>query len=192
MKQNKIAIFGGTFDPVHNGHLITCQSVLEERKLDKVVFIPTHISPLKQNYKPTPDIHRLEMLKLAIDSNPNFTVSDIELKRENVSYTIDTILELKNKYSEIELIIGYDNLLLFEKWREPDRIVSEVKLLVMKRISEVKEERNRYFDKSIFLDNPIIEISSSQIRERIKNNLPVDYLLPDSVHKYIIQQKLYR
>ncbi len=192
MKEKRIAIFGGAFDPIHLGHLITCQSVLEERNLDKVIIIPTHISPLKQDIIPTSDIHRLEMIKLAISSNPYFSYSDIELRRDNVSFTIDTILELKKEFKKIELIIGYDNLLLFEKWREPDRIVSEAKLLVMKRITDVKDGRNRYFDNAIFLNNPIIEISSSEIRERIKNNLPVDYFLPDAVAQYIHEQKLYR
>jgi nicotinate-nucleotide adenylyltransferase len=165
---------------------------LEERNLEKVVFIPTHISPLKQDKIPTSDIHRLEMIKLAISSNPNFSFSEIEIGRKNVSYTIDTILEFKKEYKEIELIIGYDNLLLFEKWREPDRIVSEAKLLVMKRNTDVKDGRNRYFDNAIFLNNPILEISSSEIRERIKNNLPVEYFLPDAVAQYIHEQKLYR
>lgn len=192
MKEERIAIFGGAFDPIHIGHLITCQSVLEERNLDKVIFVPTHISPLKQDIIPTSDIHRLEMIKLAISSNPNFSFSEIEIRRKDVSYTIDSILEFKKEYKEIELIIGYDNLLLFGKWREPDRIVSEAKLLVMKRNTDVKDGRNRYFDNAIFLNNPILEISSSEIRERIKNNLPVEYFLPDAVAQYIHEQKLYR
>lgn len=188
-----IGIFGGTFDPIHNGHLITTRFVLEQRNLEKIIFIPSFISPLKQNFELTNNLHRLQMVKIAIDSIPYFEVNDLELKRESVSYTIDTIRELNKIHRDIELIIGYDNLLLFEHWHEPDEIIKLVKVVVLKRhIDEIPDVPNRFFDNVTILESPHIEISATNIRNRIKNNLPVDFMVPDKVNDYIKINNLYR
>lgn len=190
---NKIGIFGGTFDPVHIGHLITTQFVLEKRSLDKIIFIPSNISPLKRdNLNSSPD-HRLSMLKLAVDGNPKFDISNFELEKGNVSYTYDTLCEMKKKYREIELIIGYDNLVVFDKWYKPDEIFELADVVVMKRsCDEDKVVNHKYFDKAIILDTPGIEISSTEIRNRVKNNLPIDYLVPQKVKEYIFSNGLYK
>jgi nicotinate-nucleotide adenylyltransferase len=166
-----VGIYGGTFDPVHVGHIITAQRVLEKRKLDKIIFIPAYISPLKTDKKYAPPEHRLNMLKLGLEETDNFITSDIELKRKNISYTIDTLKELKKTYDEIELIIGYDNLLVFHKWHKPDEILELCKLVVLHRK---------------------VEISSTEIRERIENNLPIDFLVPLKVKEYIYNNGLYK
>lgn len=186
-------LYGGSFDPIHFGHLITTQSVLEKRNLEQIIFMPSHISPLKKDAKPIADHHRLEMVKLAIESIPGFSVSDLEIRKGNVSYTIDTLLELKKKHTEIELIIGFDNLLVFEKWHKPDEIFSRAKVVVMMRqLDNSQTGRNKYFDKAIFVGTPNIEISSTDIRNRVKNNLPLDYLVPHKVKEYISQNRLYK
>lgn len=187
-----MGLYGGSFDPIHYGHLITTQSVLEQRKLDKIIFMPSHISPLKQDAKPIEDIHRLEMLRLAAEANPFFCVSDYEISKGNVSYTFDTLCELKKSYDEIELIIGLDNLLVFEKWHKPNEIFDIAKVVVMKRVTENSTERtNIFFEKAVFVDTPFIEISSTNIRERIKSGLTIDYLVPKKVKEYISQNRLY-
>jgi nicotinate-nucleotide adenylyltransferase len=192
MKQ-KIGIFGGTFDPVHIGHIITTRFVLEQRKLDRIVFIPCNISPLKTNINSTTSEHRLNMLKLAVENHPQFDFSDYEIQKGEVSFTFDTLCEMQKKYSEIELIIGYDNLVLFDKWKNPDGIFDITKVVVMKRHGTSAEKpTNKYFDKAIILDTPSIEISSTEIRERVKNNLPIDFLVPEKVKEYIYQNKLYK
>lgn len=192
-KQEKIGIFGGTFDPIHIGHLITTQFVLEQRKLDKIIFIPCYISPHKTNYNSSNPVHRLNMLKLAIEGIPYFESSDFEIRKGNISYTYDTILELKKTYHYIELIIGYDNLIVFDKWYKPDEILDLAKLVVMKRVIDKDAEvKNKYFEKAIILNTPSIEISSSEIRERVKNNLSIDFMVPEKVKNYIIKNNLYR
>lgn len=188
----RVGIFGGTFDPIHLGHLITTQYVLEQRKLDKIIFIPCYISPHKTNQNSSNPVHRLNMLRLAIEGIPYFELSDYEIRKGNISYTYDTILELKKTYHYIELIIGYDNLIVFDKWNKPDEILDLAKLVVMKRIIDKDAEiKNKYFEKAIILNTPTIEISSTDIRERVKNKLPIDFLVPKKVKEYIIQNKLY-
>ncbi len=190
--KSKIGILGGTFDPVHNGHLITAQYVLEKRNLDKIIFIPCYISPHKTELISSSAEHRLNMVKLAIDNIPYFDYSDYELKAEGVSYSYNTLLYLSEKYESLELIIGYDNLLVFDKWYQPDEIIRLASLVVMKRKTDIEEKRNRFFEKAVLLDTPTIEISSTDIRERVKNNLPIDFLVPESVKKYINETNLYR
>lgn len=190
--KSKIGILGGTFDPVHNGHLITAQYVLEKRNLDKIIFIPCYISPHKTELISSSAEHRLNMVKLAIDKIPYFDYSDYELKAEGVSYSYNTLLYLSEKYESLELIIGYDNLLVFDKWYQPDEIIRLASLVVMKRKTDIEEKRNRFFEKAVLLDTPTIEISSTDIRERVKNNLPIDFLVPESVKKYINETNLYR
>ena len=192
MKQ-KIGIFGGTFDPVHIGHIITTRFVLEQRKLDRIIFIPCNISPLKTDVYSASTTHRLNMLKLVIEDLPQFDFSDYEIRKGDVSFTFDTLCEMKKEYSEIELIIGYDNLVVFDKWKNPDGIFDITKVVVMKRHGTSAEKpTNKYFDKAIILDTPSIEISSTEIRERVKNNLPIDFLVPEKVKEYIYQNKLYK
>ncbi|MDZ7763566.1 MAG: nicotinate (nicotinamide) nucleotide adenylyltransferase [Melioribacteraceae bacterium] len=128
-----IGIYGGNFDPIHFGHLITAQRVLEIRNLEKIIFIPANISPLKQDVSTAAGEHRSEMVRIAISRNKNFLVSEIELERLGVSYTIDTLKTIKKKYNDIELIIGFDNLLKFDQWYKPEEILEMCKLIVLHR-----------------------------------------------------------
>jgi nicotinate-nucleotide adenylyltransferase len=186
-------IYGGNFDPVHNGHLITAMKVFGERKLDKILFIPAYISPFKEGIKAADPLHRINMLKEAISGVSFFDYSDIEIKSGGVSYTVETLRELKKHYDRLELIIGYDNLLEFPKWKEPDEILKLARVLVLKRNQQnIKDERNRFFEQVVFPDTPVIEISSTDIRERVKYNLPIDFLVPDKVKEYIYKNNLYK
>ena len=132
---SKVGIFGGTFDPIHLGHLITAQSVREIRKLEKIIFIPAFISPHKSDAKTSSAVDRLNMIKLAIDGIPFFDYSDMEIKKGGVSFTVDTLRDLKNKYDDMEFIIGYDNIFEFHTWKDPDEIMNLGKILVLKRKS---------------------------------------------------------
>ncbi len=189
----KIGIYGGTFDPIHLGHLITAQFVLEQRKLEKILFIPCNISPHKIGFHSTPAEHRLNMVKIATASNPLFEVSDYEIQKGDVSYTLDTIKHFVDTGNEIELVIGYDNLLVFDKWKEPDEILKLAKVVVLKRHSQSGENKsNKYFSQVEFLDTPIIDISSTDIRDRVRNRKSIKYLLPDDVIDYINRNELYK
>lgn len=188
----KIGLFGGSFDPIHLGHIITAQYVFEKRNLDEIIFMPCFISPHKTESNYTSPIHRLNMVRLAIANNQNFSVSDMELKREKVSYTIDTINELRKVYDYIELIIGQDNLDVFDKWHKPDEIISKAKLIVLKRKSNSESKKNKYYEFAEFVETPVIEISSTEIRERVKKNLPIEMLVGKEITNYIYSNKLYK
>ncbi len=188
-----IGIYGGTFDPIHLGHLITAQAVCEMRNLDKIIFIPSFISPHKTDRISSSPRHRINMLKLAINDIPYFDYSDVEIKKKDISYSIDTIQSLKPVYENIELIIGYDNLITFDTWKEPVKILELVNLIVMRR--NVKQEifqRKKYFDKVIFVDTPLIEIYGTDIRERVRNNMNINFLVPQKVMAYIYKHNLYK
>jgi nicotinate-nucleotide adenylyltransferase len=188
-----IGIFGGTFDPIHLGHLITAQAVCEIRNLDKIIFIPAFISPHKTDLRPLSGLHRLNMIKLSIEGINYFDLSDIEIKNENISYSVDTLRQLKKKYKKIELIIGYDNIFDFKTWKEPDEILKLAKLVVLKRRAAIEPDyKDKYFKAALFVETPTIEISSSQIRRRISENLPINFLVPEKVNKYILDNHLYK
>ena len=189
----KIGIYGGSFDPVHNGHLITAQTVKEMRNLDKIIFIPSYISPHKQNVATSEPKHRVNMLHLAIDKIPHFECSEIELNRKSVSYTVDTLRELRKKYDHLEIIIGYDNIFKFHTWREPDEILRLAKLVVLRRKLNIpRGKQNKFYRAAIFLKSPFIQISGSVIRRRVEENLPINFLVPDNIKDYIIKHKLYK
>lgn len=187
-----VGILGGSFDPIHIGHLITSYEVLQKRNLEKIIFVPCNISPHKLDQKITENFHRLNMINLAVEDFPSFEVSDFEIRKGDVSYTYNTLVELKKTYDNLELIIGFDNILVFEKWNRPDDIFQLAKVVVMKRtIDCVPTSRSKYFDSAILLDTTLVDISSTEIRERVKNKLPIDYLVPAKVKEYISQNGLY-
>ena len=189
---SKVGIFGGTFDPIHLGHLITAQSVREIRNLEKIIFIPAFISPHKSDVKTTSAEDRSNMIKLAIDGIPFFDYSDIEIKKGGVSYTIDTLKELKKIYDELEIIIGYDNIFTFYTWKEPDEILKLAKIIVLKRKSSHPPEfEDKYYKHAVFVQTRGIEISATDIRERVKYEMPINFLVPPAVMEYIYKHKLY-
>ena len=188
----KVGIFGGTFDPIHLGHLITAQSVKEIRELEKIIFIPAFISPLKSDVKTSSPEDRLNMIKLAIKDVSFFDYSDMEIKMGGVSYTIDTLRELKKKYENIEFIIGYDNIFSFHTWKDPDEILKLSKIIVLKRkSSHAPPFKDKYYRQAVFVETRGIEISATDIRERVKHGMPINFLVPPTVMEYIYKQKLY-
>ena len=190
---NSVGIFGGTLDPIHLGHLITAQFIREVRGLEKIIFVPAFISPFKEDLKSTEAGHRLEMIHLSIDNINYFEVSDFELINKNISYTINTVRFFKKKFENIELIIGLDNLFEFHRWKDPEEILKLAKLLVMKRKTEENlKSKNKFYEEAFFVDTPVIEISSTEIRQRIKKGLPIDFLVTPAVKKYIYGNNLYK
>jgi len=188
----KIGIFGGTFDPIHLGHLITAQSVREIRKLEKIIFIPAFISPHKSEIKTSSAEDRMNMIKLAINSISFFDYSDIEIEKRGVSFTIDTLKELKKNNDDLEFIIGYDNIFEFHTWKDPDEIMKLAKVIVLKRRSSHPPQfKDKYFNQAIFVQTRGIEISATDLRERVKKGLPINFLVPQKVMEYIYNHKLY-
>jgi nicotinate-nucleotide adenylyltransferase len=189
---SKVGIFGGTFDPIHLGHLITAQSVREIRNLEKIIFIPAFISPHKSEARTSSAEDRLNMIKLAIDSIPFFDYSEIEIKKGGLSFTVDTLKKLKNSYDELEFIIGYDNIFSFHTWKDPDEIMKLAKIVVLKRKSSHPPQfEDKYYHQAVFVQTRGIEISATDLRERVRNGLPINFLVPPKVMEYIYNHKLY-
>ncbi|MGE5679928.1 MAG: nicotinate-nucleotide adenylyltransferase [Bacillota bacterium] len=189
----RIGILGGTFDPIHHGHLITAQALLEIRNLDKIVFIPCFISPHKTNGGNSAALDRLNMVKLATEGIPYFDYSAIEVMRQGISYTVDTLRELKEQYDEVELVIGMDNLEKFYTWKEPDEIIMLAKLIVMDREANRRQiPEDKYYQAAIFIKTPKIDISATVIRQRVRDNLPIDFLVPEKIKEYILTNNIYK
>lgn len=193
----KIGIFGGTFDPVHFGHIHLALSLKEMFQLDQVLFSPSWISPFKQEnpYKASP-LQRLEMLRLALEGVPDCRAIDYEVQKSGPSYTIDLIHHIKSLYEksdEFFLLMGEDLLPEFYKWKEYKQILSLTTPLIGCRD---REEKNISWDLPEALKRgiahiPLVEISSTQIRERIKKNLYCEHLISNKVFEYICENKLY-
>jgi nicotinate-nucleotide adenylyltransferase len=133
------------------------------------------------------------MIELAISDLKGFEVNDYELKKGGISYTIDTLRKLKESDNNLELIIGFDNLVKFDTWKNPNEILELVKVVVMRRkIDVIPEKKNKYFDKAILVDTPSIEINATQIRKRVKDDLMIDFLVPKKVKEYIYDLNLYK
>ena len=158
-----------------------------------MIFVPCYIQPLKGDKDFASSTHRLEMVKLAIQSNPQFTLSDIEINRKGKSYTVDTLKFFKKKYENLYFVIGADNIKDFHKWKEPDTILKIANLIVTNRgginIQIPEKIRGK---KIISCTIPQIEISSTMIREKIRNGQSIKYLVPEAVENYIIQNNLYK
>jgi nicotinate-nucleotide adenylyltransferase len=190
----KLGILGGTFNPPHIGHLIIAESVRDQLKLDKILFVPSYSPPHKLYSQVALPTQRYEMVEIALEKNRNFSVSDIEIAREGKSYTIDTINTLLNIHpgTQLYLIIGLDNLMDFPDWKSPNDIISKVELVVMNRPGydvEVKNEFKRY---ATIVKVPSIDISSSDIRRRVKMGRSIKYLVPFEIEQYILKKGLYK
>ena len=185
----KVGLFGGTFDPVHTGHMIIAEIVLEQANIDAVIFIPSARPPHKHHELMFDAQQRFKMLSEAIKGNPNFLVSDIEMNRKGPSYTIDTIHEIKAQLSnetEIMFIVGRDNLYEMEMWKDPRAIIEECTILVADRLCEEKRDIPDWLQKKVeTVKAPLIEISSSEIRQRIRDRKSIRYLVPDAMEKTI-------
>jgi nicotinate-nucleotide adenylyltransferase len=191
----KLGVFGGTFDPVHHGHLIVAEYVRERVGLDRVLFIPTLISPHKVDAPVTSPVHRLAMLRAAVKSNPFFQVSDMEIERGGVSYTVDTLRLMgeENATDEFFLLIGADNLAEFRSWKDPGGIVKRARLVVMNRPGFAGAPADLSLPEDIIqCPVPSIDISATEIRRRVQKGLTISYLVPPSVYRYIERHRLYR
>jgi nicotinate-nucleotide adenylyltransferase len=187
----KIGILGGTFNPIHTGHLILAEEAREKLGLDKVVFVPAFLPPHKDNGDITSAVDRLKMVKLAIKDNRYFSVSSTEIKRAGRSYTIDTIREFKERYPNDELyfVIGSDLLKYLEEWKDLNQILEMVRFIVATRPGYPLEKIPSYI-KTMAIR--AVDISAFEIREAIKENKSFRYLVPEGVCKYITKKGLYK
>ncbi|HOM72971.1 MAG TPA: nicotinate-nucleotide adenylyltransferase, partial [Armatimonadota bacterium] len=195
----RIGIIGGTFDPVHIGHLIIAQEAWHKLELEKVVFVPAGIQPHKPDRPVTDREHRFNMVKLAVEDNPVFEVSRAELDRPGPSFTVDTLAEFKRIYGDetrLFFIAGADAILEIQTWHQPDKIIEYAALVAAARpgydLSRAKKLLpEEFLQRIIFLEAPSVDISATQLRERVANGIPVRYLIPDPVVRYIIENRLF-
>jgi nicotinate-nucleotide adenylyltransferase len=190
-----LGVLGGTFDPIHVGHLVLAEQVREKFQLERVIFIPSASPPHKTEQKLSLAEDRFEMTKLALEGSPFFFVSDIELKREGLSYTVETLRELKELYrdSEIYFLTGSDVLNEITTWRNPEEIYRLAKIVIGIRPGFDKfDPENHFAKKSIIIDITGIDISSTQIREKVSKGESIKYLVPSKVEEYIKNRNLYK
>lgn len=191
----RIGILGGSFNPPHVAHLIGAEVAKDALKLDTVIFIPASIPPHKQDMTlPNGDM-RLRMTEAAIEGNPAFQVSGIELDRTGPSYTIDTLRELRMLYPDAQfvLLIGMDNLEIFHTWRAYDEILRMAELGVMVRPGYSKVNvKPQLLERVNFVEIPLLEISGTDIRHRVKNGLSIRSMVPEPVKRIIEEEALYK
>lgn len=202
MKKVRIGIIGGTFDPIHIGHLIIAQNAVTQYHLDQILFIPTGHSPHKDDKEIEQSAHRLEMIRLSIKNNPDFYFSAMEINAAHTSYTYLTLQELHRTYPDWELyfIMGADSLDYLDKWMEPAEICRLATLLVairddldMNRIKNKAAELKRLYEADIRpIITPNVSVSSHNIRERVAKGEPIRYLVTPEVEEYIAHQCLYQ
>ncbi|HEV8468649.1 MAG TPA: nicotinate-nucleotide adenylyltransferase [Candidatus Limnocylindria bacterium] len=182
----RIGVFGGTFDPVHVGHLAIANAALEELRLDRIIFVPARRTPLKQQAPLASATDRLAMLEAATRDEPRFGVSRIEVDREGPSYTVDTLEALRDQ-GELFLIVGSDAYADFERWRDPSRIRTLATVVVAARPGAPNAPGN-----IPVLDTPLMDISSRELRARAARGRSLRYLVPEAVLRYIEEHRLYK
>jgi len=187
----KIGILGGTFNPIHIGHLILAEEVREKIQLDTIIFVPAYLPPHKDTADVAPAAERYAMVKLAIKQNKHLAVSDMEIKRDGRSYTIDTVKEFRRLYPEDELffITGSDLLTYLDEWKDLSEVIKIVKFIVATRPGYPLEKIPSYI-KTVAIR--AVDISAFEIRRCVKEGKSFRYLLPDAVYGYINKRKLYK
>lgn len=192
-KPIKIGILSGSFNPIHTGHLILAQYMAEYEDLDEIWFVVSPQNPMKHQDSLINERFRLEMVKLAIQENPRFKCCDIECNLPIPSYTINTLNELEKKYPErkFSFIIGADNWLIFNRWKDSDKILARFPILIYPRTGyDIREPLSHPNVK--LTAAPRIEISSTFIRSAITEKKKMNFFLPENVYKYILRKNLYR
>ena len=195
-EKERIGIFGGTFDPVHMGHLLMAEAAYTQAGLSRVLFMPAHIQPFKQDAETSSDDDRIRMLKMAIRENPGFGITTIETDKGGVSYTIDSLRELRGQYdgAGICFLIGTDMFLMIDKWKDAEALLSEFDFAVGVRpgyrhdeaLAKAEALRESYGTRIDLIDNPPIELSSTEIRRRVTGGESIRYRVPESVRRFLL------
>ena len=192
----KTCIFGGTFDPPHIGHLLIAQTVFESENFERLIFVPANISPAKKNGDSSSPNERSKMLEIALINNPNFEISDLEIKREGISYTIDTIREfvddLKLDKEDLFFLMGSDTLKSFHTWKDPEEILNLCNIIVATRPGFTPSDIPQWVLDSVrFANIPRFEVSSTNIRRRWREGKTIRYMVTKEVWEYIDEKDLY-
>lgn len=198
----KTGVFGGTFNPVHKGHIMLAEYCMDSVGLDRIIMIPTAVPPHKISNNLASENDRLNMCKLACRGKENFFVSDIEIKRQGKSYTYETLTQLKEIYPDDHLytIMGADMFLTLDRWKNPEIIFEKSSIITIPRDEDNKLELENFYNKvlkamgasSVILPNPVMSVSSTFIRDNLDNFNLISNMLDKGVYDYIIKNNLYR
>ena len=200
MGKKRVGIFGGTFDPIHMGHLIVAETIMDEFHLDKVVFIPAAVPPHKLDKQISPAKHRYMMTMLATCSNPRFQVSDMEMHRQGPSYSRDTLAQLIEEHgrdTEFYFIVGADSVENLHTWNRIDELLTMCHFIGASRpgcmpdMEKIAQRFGPLAEKIHCLETPELEISSTEIRHRVGQKRTIRYIVPETVEQYIYKEKLY-
>jgi len=191
----QLGVLGGTFDPIHNGHLIVAEALLEKLDLVEVLFLLSARPPHKNSSAVASWQDRLQMIRLALRGNPRFQVSDMEIKRDSPSYTVETMKQLQSRYSQqyrVLFVVGADSILEIFTWHQPERLLASRSLVVVPRPGcDLRDMDPQVAKQVTVVQTPLIEISSSDIRRRVSEGRSIRYLVPEEVAAYIHQHRLY-
>jgi nicotinate-nucleotide adenylyltransferase len=193
----RLAIFGGSFDPPHVGHLLAAEDAFEQLSLDRIVFVPAATQPLKIGRASATAEQRLAMVSLMVDDDARFEVSTVEVERAGLSFTVDTLIHFAAEYPAAErfLLAGADVLATFAQWREPERILQHARLAVLEREGEGRGPAlpaGAAARAIVRLPTRRVDVSSTEIRERVRSGKPIRGFVTDSVAAYIARGGLYR
>ena len=194
MGKEKIGLFFGTFDPIHNGHLRIAKYITEEKLADKVWLVVTPENPIKVGSKISSFNHRFNMAKIATEKYDNIMPSDLEVNLKKPNYTIDTLEYISNKLKDIEfsLIIGEDNYKIFDTWKDYEKILSNYKIFIYPRKGTLKENPHIINENAMYIGGPRIDLSSTNIRNIVSKNSDPKDLISAKVMEYINSNKLYQ
>ena len=194
MGKEKIGLFFGTFDPIHNGHLRIAKYITEEKLADKVWLVVTPENPIKIGSKISSFNHRFNMAKIATEKYDNIMPSDLEVNLKKPNYTIDTLEYISNKLKDIEfsLIIGEDNYKIFDTWKDYEKILSNYKIFIYPRKGTLKENPHIINENAMYIGGPRIDLSSTNIRNIVSKNSDPKNLISSKVMEYINSNKLYQ
>ena len=196
-----IGVMGGTFDPIHNGHLIVAEEARARINLAEILFVPAGQPWLKTDRPISAAEHRLQMVRFAIADKPYFKLSTVDIERAGASYTVDTIADLQGQIGaedELFLILGWDSLAELPQWHEPSQLITMCRLVVVPRpgyprpkLKKLEAAIPGISERVMFLDKPRVDVSASAIRERVAQGLTIYHLVPEPVNRYIKGYRLY-
>jgi nicotinate-nucleotide adenylyltransferase len=196
----RIGVIGGTFDPIHYGHLAAAEEARVRVNLEKVLFVVALLPPHKLDEDVTPVEHRLAMVRLGIASNPHFEISLVDVDRPGPSFTVDTISMLQEQWgpdTELFFVMGLDSLVEVPTWRQPERLIRLCHLVAVSRprfevdMRQLEASVPGISSRVEIIDMPEVDISSSDLQRRVKEGLPIKYQVPEEVERYIIEHRLY-
>lgn len=201
MNSRKYAIYGGTFDPIHNGHISLALSAVRECGIDKLIFMPDYVSPFKQDKKVTDGNERCGMIESVLNMDPAFCLSRYELRKTGPSYTIETLRHWSDMLgSDLSFVLGFDSVVQVNTWYHGEEILKDYHLITGRRpdtddregLETIERFRREYGARITVLEMEPVDASSTEIRERIRDGRPVDGLVPPQVEKYITEHDLYK